>query len=170
MGDDFGCRLIVPTRFDFRKGERWAEAGSHLLEDAPAAIASEIKQGDIFVGGTGFGSGHAHYHLQAVKACQIRGVAALFAESFNAVFQRTAINEGLAAWVIPGLQTIINNRDSLEVDLGAGQAHNRTTDQSLTFEPVPSLVLEILEAQGLEGATLRWIADANRAATPQSAS
>ncbi|MFC4949822.1 hypothetical protein [Pseudonocardia sp. GCM10023141] len=164
LGDGFGCHELVPNRFDFRRTADWVAAEEHLFEESGLAFADDIGAGDLLVAGSSFGKGHAHYHLQAVKALQQRGVAAVFAVSFNASFQRTAINEGFPAWTYGSdLAGLVEIGDELEVDLRTGAVRNHRTGATRRCAPVAEIVLEILDAGGLEAATLARLAARRRA-------
>ncbi|WP_236789616.1 hypothetical protein [Amycolatopsis sp. GM8] len=155
LGDGFSCHQIVPNRFDFRRTADWAAAEEHLFEESGLSFAGEIGDGDLLVAGTSFGRGHAHYHLQAIKALQRRGVGAVFAVSFNAIFQRTAINEGFPAWAYgSALAELTVTGHELDVDLDTGLARNLSTGQERKLSPVAEVVREILDAGGLEASTL----------------
>jgi 3-isopropylmalate/(R)-2-methylmalate dehydratase small subunit len=159
LGDGFSCHQIVPNRFDFRRTADWAAAEEHLFEESGLPFADEIAAGDLLVAGTSFGRGHAHYHLQAIRAMQRRGIGAVFAVSFNAIFQRTAINEGFPAWAYgSALADLAETGHDLDVDLGTGVARNLSTGESRNLPPVAEIVREILEAGGLEASTLARLA------------
>ncbi|GAA1850694.1 3-isopropylmalate dehydratase small subunit [Pseudonocardia ailaonensis] len=159
LGDGFGCHRIVPNRFDFRRTADWAAAEEHLFEESGLDFADRIGAGDLLLAGTSFGRGHAHYHLQAVKALQRRGIGAVFAVSFNAIFQRTAINEGFPAWAYGApLAELVGAGDELEIDLGTGLARNTGTGGTRQLPPVAEVVREILDAGGLEASTLARLA------------
>ncbi|MFC4950033.1 hypothetical protein [Pseudonocardia sp. GCM10023141] len=149
----------MPNRFDFRRTADWAAAEEHLFEESGVGFAADIGADDLLVAGTSFGRGHAHYHLQAIKALQRRGVAAVFAASFNATFQRTAINEGFPAWTYGAvLAELVENGDELRVDLRTGAVENLGTGEARQLAPVAEVVLDILEAGGLEASTLARLA------------
>ena len=159
LGDRFACHQIVPTRFDFRRTADWDAAAEHFMEDSGLAENDWPAPGDIIVAGSSFGTGHAHYHLQAVKALQVRGVRAVFARSFNAIFQRTAVNEGLPAWTYGAdLDGWVSDGHVLELDMASGRARDQTTGMTRDLRPVAPVVLEILDAGGLLPATERRLA------------
>ena len=76
------------------------------------------------------------------------GVAALLAESTVSPFQRGAIDQGLPVWGYPGIGTLVNDGDRLEMDLATGEALNRDTGATMQFKPLAPVILDILAADG----------------------
>ena len=78
---------------------------------------------------------------------KLAGVSAILAKSFARIFFRNAINVGL-----PALECdtdSIQTGDELEVDLSEGVVRNLTQDMTLSFTPLPPVMISILEDGGL---------------------
>ncbi len=156
FGDKLGATDILPQRFDKEAMRReWDSCKLHLLEDLDPAIAGSLQPGDLFIGGTGFGHGHAHYYGGAVGACIAAGVGGFLVEGISGMFQRASIDSGLPAWVVPGITGLAAQGERLELDLAAGRARNLAGGRELAFPPVAPVVIEILAAKG----TQQWALD-----------
>jgi 3-isopropylmalate dehydratase small subunit len=132
------------------------EVARHVLEGVVPDFARKVRPGDIIFAGKGFGWGHGHYHMQAVKALKIAGVSAAFADSFGGGFARKAINQfGFPAIEYPELIALVETGDEVEVDLSEGTFRNISQAREQRITPLPAAILEILELGGLEAQTLR---------------
>lgn len=151
IGDGVGATGLVPAAYDRAGMSRdWQECGKHLLEDVLPGMAEQVRPGDVIVGGTELGSGHAHYYMAAIMGARSAGVSALLAESVSALFMRAAVDAGVAAWSLPGLVELVSTGDHLHLDLATGQAHNLTTGASAQLDPVSPIILDILAAGGTD--------------------
>jgi 3-isopropylmalate/(R)-2-methylmalate dehydratase small subunit len=75
------------------------------------------------------------------------GVKAILAKSVARIFFRNAINLGLPVLICDTDK--INNGDELEIDLQAGMIKDVTNGNTLTFSPIPEVMLRILDEGGL---------------------
>ena len=151
-----GATDLVSASYDKHGMNRqWEECSKHVLEDLDPAFASLVRAGDILVAGDNLGAGHAHYYMAAVMGCKVAGLSALLAESLSGLFQRAAIDHGVPALAIPGLSSVVQSGDFLEVDLADGIARNITTGEARQFTPVSRIILDILSA----GGSLNWALD-----------
>lgn len=149
LGDNVMATHLVSGKYDKQAMSKdYAECARHLLEDIDPAIAPAIQPGDIIVAGEGFGAGHAHYYMGAVMGSKTAGIAGFLTESVNGLFQRAAIDFGLLAWVVPGLAKLVEQGDRLEIDFAAGTAINATSGASMRFQPVSSVISDIIAAGG----------------------
>lgn len=123
------------------------ELKKHVFEIALPEFAAQARAGDILVAGENFGSGSSREH--APQAMRAVGVGAVVADSFARIFYRNAINLGIPAVEAPGVRAIFSAGQTARVDLEAGRVENLTTGASVSFPPVPSHLLELLEAGGL---------------------
>jgi 3-isopropylmalate dehydratase small subunit len=156
--DALGATDILPARYDKQSMSRqWAECAQHLVEDVAPGLAAQIEPGDIFVAGTGFGTGHAHYYNGAIMGSREAGIGGFLVEGISGLFQRAAIDSGVPAWVFPGIADLVATGDRLEIDLATGEARNVTTGAERTFAPVSPIILGILEAGGSEKWALRRV-------------
>jgi 3-isopropylmalate dehydratase small subunit len=97
-------KAMGPYTFDNLKG--WED------------FAKKARPGDIVVTGKNFGCGSSRQ--QAVDCFQSLGLAAIVAESFGAIYERNAINAGLAIMRAPLAGTDIKDGEEVEVDFRTG--------------------------------------------------
>jgi 3-isopropylmalate dehydratase small subunit len=81
-------------------------------------FAKRVRPGDIVVAGKNFGCGSSRQ--QAVDCFLSLGIAAIVAESFGAIYERNAINAGLAILCAPAVQTDLADGEEVEVDFVTG--------------------------------------------------
>lgn len=140
---------LLPAQYDRLSMRReWSECAKHILEGMIDGSGRPPSAGDILVGGNGVGSGHAHYHMGALMACKEAGVLGLIGVGVDGMFQRAAIDMGYLAWSLSALTDFVDQRDELDIDLREGRAENRSKGTTLTFEPLPSIILDILKSNG----------------------
>ncbi|MFB6266406.1 MAG: 3-isopropylmalate dehydratase [Halodesulfurarchaeum sp.] len=149
-GDGVSTDLIAPGRyFDLRSDlDRLAE---HTLEDAQlastdAAFMEVMEPGDFVVGGENFGQGSSREHAPAI--IERVGVSAVIAESVARIFYRNAVNVGLP--IITCDTSQFDEGDELEVDLKAGVIKDVTKDLDVSVDPLPPVMMQILEDGGLK--------------------
>lgn len=144
FGDNVSTDHIIPGRFAYLRSNL-PELAKHVMEDADATFASRVEPGDFIVGGSNFGLGSSREHAPLV--IKMAGVSAVLAKSVARIFFRNAINVGLPVLICDTDR--IADGDQLEVDLEAGTISDLTGDVRLTFSPIPSVMLNILEEGGL---------------------
>jgi 3-isopropylmalate/(R)-2-methylmalate dehydratase small subunit len=149
FGDDVDTDAIA--------GGAWMKYGideiaRHALEVLDPRFASDVRPGDLVVGGRNFGVGSSRE--QAPQALAHLGVRAVVATSFAGLFHRNAINLGLPAVVCPQAGAI-RAGDRLVLDLHAARLHDLDLGRVLDCEPIPPFLLDILQAGGLMGALAR---------------
>ncbi len=144
FGDDISTDHIAPGRY-FHLRTNLPELAKHVLEDAMPEFASQMRPGDFVVGGRNFGLGSSREH--APRIIKLAGASAVLAQSFARIFFRNAINVGLPVLEID--TAAIKQGDELEVDLEAGTVRNITRGQTLTFAPLPPVMVKILGDGGL---------------------
>lgn len=144
FGDSISTDHIAPGRY-FHLRTNLPELAKHVLEDANPDFASLMEPGDFVVAGRNFGLGSSREH--APRIIKLAGVNAVLAQSFARIFFRNSINVGLPVLEID--TSGIKQGDELEVDLEAGTVRNVTRDQTLTFAPLPPVMVKILGDGGL---------------------
>ena len=145
FGDGINTDLIIPGRYlDLTDP---GEMARHVMEGLDPAFASKVEGGDIIVAGRGFGSGSSREH--AALALKYAGVSAVIAESMARIFYRNAINVGLPALECPGITEIVEEGETLEIDLENGVITNPGRGLRLNFKPLPDFLRDILKAGGL---------------------
>ncbi|MCZ4344089.1 hypothetical protein O4H52_20975 [Sphingomonadaceae bacterium G21617-S1] len=167
LGNDIGATDLVSASYDnLGMAHDWEGCARHFLETISSDFPSEIRQGDILVAGENLGIGHAHYYTAAIMGARTAGITALFADSVGALFKRAAIDLGLLAWPLPGISSMVGNRDRIEMDLAAGHVRNLTTGSDARFKPVAGIVLDIVAAGGSTNWALDRIARDSREDLP----
>ena len=144
FGDSISTDHIAPGRY-FHLRTDLPELAKHVLEDANQDFASSMAPGDFVVAGRNFGLGSSREH--APRIIKLAGVSAVLAHSFARIFFRNAINVGLPVLEIDTDR--IDEGDELEVDLEAGTVKDVTKEIALEFEPLPPVMVKILEDGGL---------------------
>jgi 3-isopropylmalate/(R)-2-methylmalate dehydratase small subunit len=143
LGNDVDTDVIVPGRY-MKLGIE--EIARHCLEAVSRSFSKEVKPGDVVVAGRNFGCGSSRE--QAPAALKHLGVAALVAESFAGLFYRNSLNLGLPAVVCQDAKGI-RNGDRLQLDFQKSELINLTTGKTLSFEPIPGHLTEMVRDGGL---------------------
>lgn len=107
-----------------------------------------VRPGDLLVGNHNFGYGHPHY--PPMKAMRHLGIAGVIAESFSPGYWRGEISMGFPQVSCPGILACVRRWDELEVDWSAQCVRNLTQATQISFEPLPTADLAMLEEGGLE--------------------
>jgi 3-isopropylmalate/(R)-2-methylmalate dehydratase small subunit len=107
----------------------------------------KAKPGDLIVAGINFGMGSSAE--DAPRSLRDAGIAAVLAESISNIYLRTLINLGLPAIECPGISSLVEEGDDIEVDLESGRARNLTNGASLAFPPFSDHAIAVLEKGGL---------------------
>jgi 3-isopropylmalate/(R)-2-methylmalate dehydratase small subunit len=144
FGDDISTDLIAPGRL-FHLRSNLPEMAKHVLEDADPEFAKKVKKGDFVVGGRNFGLGSSREHAPAI--IKLAGTGAVLAKSFARIFFRNSINVGLPVLVCDTDK--IDDGDKLEIDLSKGTIKNITRNIELKFNPLPDVMIKILDDGGL---------------------
>ena len=144
FGDNISTDHIAPGRL-FHLRSDLVEFSKHVLEDADPEFASKVQKGDFVVGGNNFGLGSSREH--APQIIKIAGVGAVIAKSFARIFYRNAINIGLLA--IECDTDGIDAGDELDLDIKAGVLKNLTKGTTTMIEPLPDVMIRLLEDGGL---------------------
>jgi 3-isopropylmalate/(R)-2-methylmalate dehydratase small subunit len=144
FGDDISTDHIIPGRYAYLRSNL-PELAKHVMEDADTTFGSRVNKGDIIVGGSNFGLGSSREHAPLI--IKMAGVSAILAKSVARIFFRNAINLGLPVLICN--TDSINDGDELEIQLDAGTILNLSTNNTLTFNPIPEVMLNILNEGGL---------------------
>jgi 3-isopropylmalate/(R)-2-methylmalate dehydratase large subunit len=81
-------------------------------------FAATARPGDIVITGANFGCGSSRQ--QAVDCFLALGIAAIVADSFGTIYERNAINAGLAILTAPGAAAAVATGEELSVDFREG--------------------------------------------------
>lgn len=151
FGDDINTDYIITSR---RKRESLDPQvlRQYLFEELDPRFAESIAPNDLLVAGKNFGCGSAME--VAVTAVRGAGIRAVLARSFSRTYYRNAINNGLIP-VICNTQSI-SEGDPIVVAMPSGGGGlerwivtNSRTGQNVIADPLPRIMLDILQAGGL---------------------
>jgi 3-isopropylmalate/(R)-2-methylmalate dehydratase small subunit len=143
FGDNIDTDVLAPGRY-MKFGIE--EIAKHCLEAVDPSFASNVRPGDVVVGGRNFGAGSSRE--QAAQALKTLGVAAVIAPSFAGIFYRNALNLGLVILECADAGRI-RSGDDVAVDPEAGRIENRTRGETLTCEPIPGHLMAMVRDGGL---------------------
>lgn len=107
----------------------------------------KVKPGDLIVAGINFGMGSSAE--DAPRSLRDAGIAAVLAESISNIYLRTLINLGLPAIECPGISTLVEQGENIEVDLESGSIRNVSNGTARRFPPFSDHALAILDKGGL---------------------
>jgi 3-isopropylmalate/(R)-2-methylmalate dehydratase small subunit len=148
FGDDINTDYIVTSRRK-REGIGPQFLRHYIFEELDPAFAASVQPGDLIVAGKNFGCGSAME--VAVTALVGAGIRAVLARSFSRTYYRNAVNNGLLPVVCDTRG--IREGDCLIVEPAA--VRNQTTGEIVAAEPLPPVMLDIIEAGGLVGYMVR---------------
>lgn len=144
-GDNIDTDVIIPARYLNSFDPQ--ELASHCMVDIDESFATNVKTGDIMVGGRNFGCGSSREH--APVAIKASGIPVIIAASFARIFYRNSINVGLPLLEIGDDVEKIKVGDELRIDLGAGRIEDVTTGDVFQAPPLPGFIQDIAKAGGL---------------------
>jgi 3-isopropylmalate/(R)-2-methylmalate dehydratase large subunit len=122
----------------------------HLFKGFDENFAENAGEGDVIVCGENFGCGSSREH-PAVGLARL-GIKAVIVKSVARIFYRSAINQGLPVIVLPEAVHTYRRGDRIHVFLAEGKI--TVGGNTLTFNPLPDKLLEIIEKGGLVNALL----------------
>src|SRR5690606_4239247 len=133
------------------------ELKQHTMEAYRPEFPKEVKPGDILVAARNFGCGSSRPGLVLREV----GIVAIIAESVARLFLRNSIARAVPIFMAPGITSIVEDGETLEVDYPAGLARNCASGATVALRRVPPLIEEIFAAGGLpEYAFRRYQAEA----------
>jgi 3-isopropylmalate/(R)-2-methylmalate dehydratase small subunit len=108
----------------------------------------KVKKGDFIVAGKYFGGCWLHNHCAyAIKGC---GVGAVIADSIFSFLYRALIDlVGVPVLIGKDVSSKIKQDDELEVNIKTGEIRNLTSGEVIRVDPIPNILLEIIEAGNL---------------------
>lgn len=143
--DDFDVDQIVGVKNI--KIQDLDELAALAMQSYDPDFATQVKPGDLLVGGENFGYGHPHY--PPMKAMRHLGIAGVIAESFAPGYWRGEISMGFPQCSCPGIRTFVSRWDEIEVDWNAGVVRNLTQGRECPFETLALADRQMLETGGL---------------------
>ncbi|WP_407415665.1 homoaconitase small subunit [Methanobrevibacter sp.] len=142
FGENIDTDVIIPGRYLRTFNPR--DLADHVLEGERPDFTKGVQKGDVIVAGDNFGCGSSRE--QAPVAIKTAGVDAIVAKSFARIFYRNAINIGLPV-IVSDIEA--KDGDIIKIDLANGSLINKTSGESVNFEPFKEFMLDILEDGGL---------------------
>lgn len=145
-GDNIDTDQLAPIHS--YKNREAGEGCKFCLESLDPDFAGAVEEGDIFVAGANMGIGSSRE--QAPLHLKLLGIRAVLAKSFSRIFYRNTLNFGVPALICADVGRI-NRGDRLRVDPLQGRIDNLTTGETLTCEPLPEHLMEMIGNGGLMG-------------------
>ncbi len=142
LGDDIDTDIIMPTEYLALKSVE--EMKPYAFSPLRPELAGQIQPGDIIVAGKNFGCGSSRE--QAPEVIKALGIACVIAKSYARIFFRNSINNGLLLIEQDGIQTSIQEGDTITVTVGESIALG---DESFPIASLPENLLDIIQAGGL---------------------
>lgn len=143
-GDNINTDVIFPGKYTYTVSDP-KEMPQYALEDLDLNFAKGMQPGDIIIGGTNWGCGSSRE--QAVVCLSQANLGAIIAKSFARIYYRNCLNNALPALTCPEAVEAIENGETIEIDLSAGEI--RCAAGSFNFPPLPAAVMDIFEVGGL---------------------
>ena len=140
FADNLSAGDILPSRFAALPA---AEAAGRLFADLDAALAGELRPGDVLVGGQQLGAGPGG--PEAARALAAAGVVAVVAGSFAADFAEAALGAGLAPPEVDA-PAIFHTGQRMRLNLEAGTIANLSSGDRLPVRNLTEALLERLRA------------------------
>lgn len=145
FGDNINTDFIISGRYKFSITDM-KELSKYLFEDIRPDFASLLKPGNsILVAGDNFGMGSSRE--QAPWVIKEAGILCVAAKSFARIFYRNAFNIGLA--LIETDTDLIDEGNLLKVDLPRGTVVNSTKKTTLSFKPLNTFQLDLINEGGI---------------------
>lgn len=141
--DDINTDLILPIRAYYLPVE---EQPAFVFSANRPGWSSEVKPGDIIVGGRNFGMGSSR---PAARSLKNLGIGGLIAESINGLFYRNSVNWGFPAIECPGVHAAFEEGDEAEMSFDDFTVRNLTRGTSLPCQHAPASLLEVMGAGGI---------------------
>lgn len=156
----FGDSIDTDSMNPYYKYTTMEELKAHTLESFRPEFPKQVKPGDIIVAGRNFGCGS---HRPATVLREV-GVAAILVESASRLFLRNTIALPMPIYVAPGINGIVKDGETLEVDYKASIARNVGTGRTVAIPKFPPMIERIYECGGLpQLAYQRYMAETARA-------
>ena len=132
-----------------------ADHGAHLpiaecLRFYDPRFASEMAPGDFIVAGKNFGNSSSRPAALVLKAM---GLRAVICESSARIFYRNTWNIGVPVLECPGVTSMAERGDMLEVEIVSGKIRNLSNGKETQARPPIALLLDRWEAGGM----IEWI-------------
>jgi 3-isopropylmalate/(R)-2-methylmalate dehydratase small subunit len=121
------------------------ELKQHTMEVYRPEFPREVRPGDIMVTGRNFGCGSSRPGLVLREV----GIAVIIAESVSRLFLRNSISRAIPIFVAPGVTSLVQDGETLEVDYPNGVVRNFASGASVPLRKYPAAIEQIFECGGL---------------------
>ena len=143
VGPNINTDLILPNRAFYASIE---EQPAYVFSANRPGWSSQVRQGDILVGGRNFGMGSSR---PAARSLKNLGLACLLAPSINGLFFRNCVNFAFPALECPGVDEAFEEGDEADIEFESGRVRNVTRGTDLAAKPLPPSLLAIVTAGGI---------------------
>lgn len=109
-------------------------------------FVEKVQQGDWIIGGKNFGYGHPH--RPAMIVMRHLGVKGVIAESFSPGFYRGQIADGVPLIKCDEIVKKVSRFDQLSINWEDSLIINETTNETITYDPLPKGDKMIVDAGG----------------------
>ena len=155
----FGDSVDTDSINPYYKYHTMEEMKQHTLESFRPEFPREVRPGDIIVAGRNFGCGS---HRPGTVLREV-GIAAIVVESASRLFLRNTIAMPLPIFVAPGINAIVRDGETLEIDYAASRARNVATGAEVAIPRFPPMIENIYACGGLpQLARQRFLAETAR--------
>jgi 3-isopropylmalate/(R)-2-methylmalate dehydratase small subunit len=143
FGDNINTDLILPNVAFYLTPE---EQLKYIFRANRPGWVDLVEPGDILIGGKNFGMGSSR---PAARNLKNLGLACLVAESINGLFYRNCVNFAFPAMECPGIEKLLEEGDTAQVDFESGTVKNVTKRTAITGKTIPPQLLKIVAAGGI---------------------
>lgn len=144
---NFDIDLIVGV--DHMKTQDVEILKSVCMTDYDPDFPSQVRPGDLIVGGKNFGYGHPHY--PSCRALRGLGITAIIAESFSPGFYRGESSNGYPLIECPGVSSVVQRWHTLSFDWDTEVLTIEETGQTLQCLKVPKKSKDLILSGGIIG-------------------
>lgn len=143
-GDHINTDVIFPGKYTYTL-KTPEEIATKALEDLDRGFAKNAQPGDVIIAGRNWGCGSSRE--QAVTALKYCGIRTIIAASFNGLYFRNCINQGMHPIICPELNSLVKSGDTIEIDEAENLIY--AGEQQFTIPPISENIRAILNAGGL---------------------
>ena len=145
FGDDLNTDVIHPPQFFSLDPER---VKSGLFHGLDPTIQSNLRPGDILVGGRNFGCGSSRE--TSMRALKLNQIGAIVALDFARIFFRNATNNGLPCLTFANAADLGRLRQWQQVEIQPAHSRLLTEEGSeMPLDPPGHFIMSIWQAGGL---------------------
>ena len=143
FGDNINTDLILPNVAFYLTQQ---EQLKYVFRANRPGWVDLVQPGDILIGGKNFGMGSSRPAARNLKSL---GLACLVAESINGLFYRNCVNFAFPAMECAGIEGLLEEGETAEVDFESGIVRNLAREETRTGKTIPPELLKIVAAGGI---------------------